>query len=62
MNSHDLLLLNGPTACPATFDLAPGRYLLLCNVRATDYDGHVRAHFEQRMFTTLTVTDTGGRS
>jgi hypothetical protein len=56
VNSHDLLLLNGPTACPAPFDLAAGEYLLLCNVIAKHFDGEVRAHFERGMFTRLTVT------
>lgn len=56
VDSHDMLLLNGPTACAAPFDLAPGEYLLLCNVIAEHYDGEIRAHFERGMFTRLTVT------
>ncbi|HET6952674.1 MAG TPA: hypothetical protein VFI47_19990 [Acidimicrobiales bacterium] len=45
----------GPdVSCSATFDLAPGTYVLLCNV--VEEGGDHEAHFAEGMFTTLTVT------
>jgi hypothetical protein len=41
--------------CAGTFDLSPGTYVLLCNVVEEDGGEHA-AHFEEGMFTTLTVT------
>lgn len=43
------------TSCPATFELDPGRYLLICNV--VEGEGAARtAHLAEGMVTAITVT------
>ncbi len=44
------------TTCEAAFDLAPGDYVLFCNIVETEEDGTVEAHYAEGMTTSFTVT------
>jgi len=38
------------------FDLAPGKYVLICNIVQTEPDGSKEAHYKVGMRTAFTVT------
>jgi len=40
----------------ASFDLAPGKYVLICNIVQTEPDGSIEAHYKVGMRTAFTVT------
>ena len=40
----------------ASFDLAPGKYVLICNIVQTEPDGSIEAHYNVGMRTAFTVT------
>jgi hypothetical protein len=39
-----------------SFDLAPGKYVLICNIVQTEPDGSIEAHYKVGMRTAFTVT------
>ena len=39
-----------------SFDLAPGKYVLICNIVQTEPDGSKEAHYKVGMRTAFTVT------
>ncbi|HEY3142546.1 MAG TPA: hypothetical protein VGJ86_15515 [Acidimicrobiales bacterium] len=47
---------NAGKTCAAGFDLAPGKYVLFCNIVEEEANGDMESHYHEGMTTTFTVT------
>ncbi|MDG2112525.1 MAG: hypothetical protein P8N02_07935 [Actinomycetota bacterium] len=43
-------------SCDGTFALEAGNYVFFCNITETEPDGTLESHFEEGMFTVVTLS------